>query len=96
MNSLNDIKLAFNKQKSGRTIVKIIDYGPKNMYVIVAVPSNSVKDADKWIDGRYAMDKDSLKILGGFNPIKHDPDIYFNLPESSVIYEKEGYGNRFK
>lgn len=89
MDSYKDIKLAFKKQFPNLTITKVIDYDHKNVYVIMAVPSNRQKDAKSWLDGLYAMDKNSLGVLGAFNPIKNDPEVYFNLPSSSVIYENE-------
>lgn len=96
MEKVNDITLAYKKQKPGQTILKIIDYDHKNIYVILSVPSNRIKEADKWMDGMFTMDKDSLKILGGFNPMKNDPAAFFSLPESATIYTKEGYHSKFE
>lgn len=80
MDSFKDINLAFKKKYKDKTILRVVDYPEENIYVIQAVPTKRLKEAGQWLDGMYSMDRASLAIIGGFNPLMHNPDLFFNLP----------------
>ena len=86
MDSFKDIKAAFNKRFKDKTIMSVTDYDAENLYVIRAVPSNRVKEATQWLDGLYSMDKSSLKIVGAFNPLLHNPEAYFEIVPTKTYY----------
>lgn len=88
MDSFKDIELAFKKRFSNKKILSVINYDAKDIYVIRAIPEN-VKTGVGWEDGMYSMDRNSLAVIGGFNPLVNDPDIFFNLPPSAIIYKGE-------
>ena len=83
------IKSEFNKQMPDKTIIYIIDYDEKGIYVIHAVPTDKANKDNKWMDGMYSMDKDSFEIVGGYVPPVDGLEI-FDLPKERTIYQYRG------
>lgn len=73
-----------------KSIMKIIDYAEKNLYVVYAIPKGREKDAGRWLDGIYGVDKTSMKIVPDFSVVnfKYEPQILNNLPEDRIIFER--------
>lgn len=86
MDTFKDIKAAFDKQLPDKVIIKVTNYDDENIYVIQAVPKDRAMEFGRWLDGMYSMNRDSLKVIGGFNPIMHNPKVFCNLPEENIIY----------
>lgn len=83
------IKSEFAKQMPESTILYIIDYNKKDIYVIHAVPTNQLNKKDDWLDGMYSMDKNSYEIIGGYIPTVDGFEI-FDLPKENTIYQNRG------
>lgn len=71
----------------GKTVLSIVDYAEKNIYVVHAVPKG--KENEKWLDGNYAVSRTTLDIAGGFASLDNEPEVFFNLPKDRVIYSAE-------
>lgn len=85
--SVQEIKETFNKAIPNKTIFKITDYAEKNCYVVYAISNDKLDKKDDFLDGLYAIDKDTMEV-SGFQPMVSGPKIYFNLPEDRVLYRR--------
>ncbi|MBP5593900.1 MAG: hypothetical protein J6Y02_00865 [Pseudobutyrivibrio sp.] len=81
------VKRTIRSRFPNQEVVKIIDYPEKSIYVVWVVPKGLINNKDEWMDSLYAIDKDTFKFYGSFNPLANDPDTYFNLSKDQVIFE---------
>lgn len=76
------------KDFKGKTIISVFDYREKGIYVVKAVPTDRVNEADEWLDCLFKVDNKTLKQIDAFQPMDNDPKTYFSLPSSRMIYER--------
>ena len=85
--TIQSLKKAFDKAIPNKTIFKITDYAERNCYVVYAISNDKLDQKDDFLDGLYAIDKDTMEV-SGFQPMVSGPKIYFNLPEDRIIYRR--------